>query len=74
MLREFPLQPTARAHPVQIAVNVKLQEIVRRIARAACRLRRDTGEPRRREVQPINKGIDEPHRIVSVDIVVYRLR
>jgi hypothetical protein len=37
-------------------------------------LRRNTGEPRRRKVQPINKGVNEPHRVVSADIVVYRLR
>jgi hypothetical protein len=32
------LQPAARPHPVQIAVNVKLQQIGGRVARAACHL------------------------------------
>ena len=68
------LQPPARPHPIQIAIDVELQQIAGRIARAARRLRHDTGEPRRRKVQPINKGVDEPHRIVGADVVIHRLR
>jgi hypothetical protein len=41
------LQPTARPHPVQIAVDVELQQIGWRIAGAARRLRRDPHKPRR---------------------------
>ena len=67
-------QPPARTHSVQIAVDVELQEIARGIARAAGRLRHDTGEPCRRKAEPINKGVDEPHRVLSVDIVVHRFR
>jgi hypothetical protein len=67
-------QPPARTHSVQIAVDVELQEIARGIARAAGRLRHDTGEPCRRKVEPINKGVDEPHRVLSADVVVDRLR
>jgi len=37
----LPLQPTAQPHPVQIAVDVELQQIGWRIAGAARRLRRD---------------------------------
>jgi len=68
------LQPPARPHPVQIAVDVELQQIGWRIAGAARRLRRDAREPRRREVELVNKGVDEPHRIVGADIIVHRLR
>jgi hypothetical protein len=60
--------------PVQIAIDVELQEIGWRIAGAAYRLRLDTHKPRRREVEFINEGVDEPHRIVGVDIIVHRLR
>ena len=67
-------QPPARTHSVQIAVDVELQEIARGIARAAGRLRHDTGEPCRRKAEPINKGVDEPHRVLSADVVVDRLR
>ena len=68
------LQPTARPHPVQIAVDVELQQIGRGVAGAARRLRLDPDEPRRPKVQLIDKGVDESHRIVRADIVVHRLR
>jgi hypothetical protein len=67
------LQPPARTHPVQIAVDVKLQQIAGSIARAAVRLRHDTGEPGRRKVEPVNKGVDEANRVVGADIGVNRL-
>ena len=68
------LQPTARSHPVQIAVDVELQQIARRIARTPHRLGLDPREPRRSEVQSVNEGIDEAHRIVGPDIIINRLR
>ena len=68
------LQPTARPHPVQIAVNVKLQQIGRRIARAACHPRLNMEKRRCRKIQPIDNSIDEAHRIVRADIIVNRFR
>src|SRR6516162_1456211 len=38
------LQPTARPHPVQVAVDVKLQQIPRRIGRAARHLLRNAAK------------------------------
>jgi len=70
----FGLQPAARSHAVQVAVDVKLQQIPRRICRAARHLRRNAAKPRCREIQPVNKGIDEPHWVVRTDIVVHCLR
>ena len=69
----FGLKPTARPHPVEIAVDVELQQIGWRIAGAARRLRRDAFEPRRREIEPVDKGVDEPNGIVGDDIIVDRL-
>ncbi len=40
----FGLKPTARPHPVQIAVYVQLQQIARRVAGTARRLRRNADE------------------------------
>ena len=68
------LQPAARSHPVQIAVNVKLQQIDGRIARAACHLGLDVDKRRGRKIQPVDKNIDEAHRIVRANIIVNRLR
>ena len=68
------LQPTARSDAVQVAVDVELRKIARRIARTPRRLRRHPQEPRCRKVKPIDEGVDEPHRIVRPDVIVDRLR
>ena len=70
----FGLKPTARPHPVQIAIDIQLQQIARRVAGTARRLRRNADESRRRKIQLINKGVDEPHWIVGADIIVHSLR
>src|SRR5215218_9826251 len=57
-------QAAAGAGAVQMAVNVQLQQIRRSIARAACRLRNRADKPERREVQPVDKRLDEPHRVI----------
>ena len=64
----------AISDPVQIAVDVELQKVARRVAGTPHRLRLDPQKPRRRKVQSVNEGVDEPHRIVRADIVVHRLR
>ena len=68
------LQPTARPHPVQIAIDVEFQQIGRRIAGTAHRLRLCSDESRRRKVKLIDKGVNEPHRVVHADVIVDRLR
>jgi hypothetical protein len=68
----FHLQLPARPHPVQIAVDVKLQQIGRSIAGAARHLRPGPDKPRGRKVQLIAKGVNEPHRIVRANVVVHR--
>jgi len=57
----FGLQPTARPYPVQVAVYVELQQVCRRIARAACRLRLNAAKRCRRKIKPIYKGINEAY-------------
>src|SRR6516225_2954820 len=61
-------------HSVQVAVDVELQQIRGRICRAARHLRLNAAEPYRREVQPVNKGVNEPHRVVRTDIIFHCLR
>ena len=58
----FPLQPSARSNPVQIAVDVELQEIAGRITRPPRRLRFDSREAGARKIEPINEGLDEPNQ------------
>jgi len=69
----FTLQPAARRTRL-IAVDIELQQVSRRIARTPRRLRHHPGEPRHRKVQPVDEGVNEPNRIVRVDVIVHRLR
>jgi hypothetical protein len=70
----FPLQPSARSDPVEVAIDVELQQITGRIARTPRRLRFDPRKPRRREVEPVDESVNEADRIVGVDVIVHRLR
>src|SRR3954447_19683652 len=40
------------------------------VARTACRLWNRPDKPERREVQPVDKCLNEPHRVISSDVVV----
>jgi hypothetical protein len=70
----FGLQPAARTHAIEIAVDVELQEIARRVARPSCRLRLDPPEACLDEIEPIDEGVNETNRIVRADVVVDRFR
>ena len=67
-------KPTARTHPVQIAVDIELQQIGRTVTGTTRRLGFDADKPRHLQIQTIDKGIDEPHRVVGADIIVHRFR
>src|SRR4051794_3490631 len=67
-------QSLPRTSAVQITVDVQLQQISRRVARTTRRLRNRADKPQRREVQTVDKCLDEPHRVVSSDVIVNRLR
>ena len=55
---------------VEIAVNVELEQIARRIARASRRLCFDPRKSNRLQIERIDKGVDEAHRIVGGDVIV----
>lgn len=65
-----PPQSSAGADAIQVTIYIELEEIARSVARAASLLRLDTSEPCRREVKPIDEGLDKPHRVLRADIVV----
>ena len=67
------LQAPARAHPVEVAVDVELQQIGRIVARPARRLRHHAGEAGGREIQLVHEGLDEADRVVRAHVVVHRL-
>ena len=51
-----------------------VQQIGRRVAGTARRLRLNATKSRRRQVEPIDESVDEPHRIIGTDIIVHCLR
>jgi hypothetical protein len=68
-------QPARRAHLVEIAVQVKLQQIgriIRRLAGAA--FRPDVAEVQFVQIERIDIGVDRPHRIVPTDVILYARR
>jgi hypothetical protein len=69
----FGFQPAARPHPVEISVDVKLEQIARRIAGPACRLRLDPREACLDEIEAIDEGVDEADGVVGADVIIHRL-
>src|ERR1700694_1908696 len=69
----FGLKPAARPHPVEIAVDIELQEIAGRVAGTARRLRLDPLETGGLQIKPIDEGVDEADGVVDADVIVNRL-
>src|SRR5262245_18939135 len=68
------LEPPARLDPVQIAVNVKLQEDRWMVRRPSRRLRIDPAKPQLRKIKLLDEDINHPYRIVLVDKVLQAFR
>src|SRR5882672_4338491 len=67
------LQAPARLHPIEVAVDVNLQQGRRMIGWSPCCLRLNTAEAQPRQVKLIDKDIDRPDRIVLAQIVIQSL-
>ncbi len=65
----LPLKAAARLDPVEIAVDIELQENRRMIARPAGRLRINPIKPQAAKIEFIDKNVDHPNRIVVTDPV-----
>src|SRR5579872_6800520 len=70
----FRLQPPARPHPVQVAINIQLQKIPRRVRRPPHLFRSNLGKSQSLQIEPVYKGINHPHRIVTPNHLVQNLR
>jgi hypothetical protein len=70
----FALEPATRLNPVQIVVDVKLQEDRRMIRRAAGRHRIDAAESQPSEIEFLNKNVNHANRIILVDPVIQTFR
>ena len=69
--REVSFQPAARPDPIEISVDIKLEQIAGRIARPACRLRLHPREACLDEIETIDEGVDEANGVVGADVVVH---
>ena len=69
----LPLEPTARLNPVEIAVDVELQQIARMIGRPAGRQRRDPVKAETPKIELIDEDVDRPNRVVVADPVFQAL-
>src|SRR5271155_84368 len=68
------LQPAARLDPVQIAVEIDLQERCWMIGGPAGQLRDHPLKPQLPQIQLVDQDVNHPHRIVLADIIVKILR
>ena len=68
------LQPAARLDPIEIAVDVELQQYRRMIRRPAGYLGIDPVEPKLRQIEFLDKDVDHPNRIVLADPVFQAFR
>src|SRR5436190_2616909 len=68
------LEPAARLNPVEIAVDVELQQDRRVIRRPAGRLGIDPAEPKPGQIEFVDKDLDYANRIVLADPVSQAFR
>ena len=67
-------QPSAGPDPIEVAVDVELQQISGRITWAPGLLRLNPTKACGREIKPINERVDEANRVLRPDIVIQRFR
>jgi hypothetical protein len=70
----FALKPAARLDPIEVAVDVELQQDRRMIRRSAGHLGLDTVESKFGKIEFVHKDVDHPNRIVLADPVFQAFR
>ncbi len=65
----LPLQPTARLHPVEIAIDVELQQRAGVIG-GPPRGRRHDLEAQARQIELVHEDVDDPGEAVLTDVVI----
>jgi len=66
----LPLQAPARLHPIEVSVDVNLQQRRWMVGWPSCRLRLDAAKAEPRQIKLIVKDINRPDRIVLAQIVI----
>src|SRR6267378_2294608 len=69
----LPLQAPARLHPIEVSVDVNLQQRRWMVGWPSCRLRLDAAKAEPRQIKLIDKDIDRPDRIILGQIVFQSL-
>jgi hypothetical protein len=69
----LPLQSPARLYPIEVSVDVNLQQRRRMVGRPACHLRLNAAKAQASQIKRIDKDIDRPDRIVLAQIVIQSL-
>jgi hypothetical protein len=64
------LEPPAGAHPIDVSINIELQQIGRIVARPARVLRLNAPETGFLQVTLINERLNETHGIFSTDVII----
>jgi hypothetical protein len=59
-----PLRTPALLHPIEVSVDVNLQQRRRMVGRPSCRLRLDAAKAELGQIKLIDKNVDRPDRIV----------
>jgi len=72
-LRRVSASGRRLADPMQIAVNIQLQQIARRIGRPTHLLRHRLGKSKTLQIQSRDKGVNHPNRIVAPNHLVQNL-
>ncbi len=67
-------KPTAGADPVQVPINIELQEVARCIRRTAHLFRHNLGKTQLSQIQAVNKRIDHTNWIVNTNQIVQNFR
>jgi len=67
-------QPATGSNTVQVAVDVKLQQIGRVVARPPSSLRIDADKASRGQIQSIDEGFDKSHGILRADVIIEGFR
>src|SRR5262245_29047153 len=65
----LPLKPPARLNPVEVAVNVELQQYRWMVGRPSGCLRLDPAKPKLRQIEFLDKDVDRSNGIVLADPV-----
>ncbi len=70
----FTLEPAARLHTIEIAIDVKLQQNRRVIGRPAGGLRIDAAKPQSAQIKRLDKRLNHPNPIVLSNKIIKRFR